>query len=405
MKSCGQQLPHQRPIVRARAALLCASVIALASLPGCKSKATAPPAPEPPAVTVAQPLVRTVTDWDEYTGRIAATDRVEVRARVSGYLDSVHFKDGAIVDKGDLLFTIDPRPYEAALSRAEGDLAQTETRLRLAINNLERARRLYSSKAISEEDFDTRRTERQQAEAVVVSARATVTQARLNVEFTRIAAPITGRVGRKLVTEGNLATGGEAQGTLLTSIVSLDPVQIYFTADEQAYLRYMRLESAGERTSSRTAPNPVRLRIADEDTWSHEGRMDFVDNQIDEATGTIQGRALVPNPDLLLTPGMFAHVLLKGKGPYEALLIPDAAVGTDQAQRFVYVIDGNDVAKRRKVTLGRWIGDSLRIVEEGVKTEDRVVVNGLQRVQLVKPVRPEPGNIENPGDDLTATAY
>jgi RND family efflux transporter MFP subunit len=345
-----------------------------------------------------------VTDWDEYTGRIGATDSVEVRARVNGYLNSIHFREGAIVKKGDLLFVIDPRPYEAALARAQGDLDQAQTRLSLAISNLERAGRLLKSRAISEEEFDTRRTERQQAEAALQAARGDLYTARLNVEFTRITAPIAGRIGRKLVTEGNLVNGGTAQSTLLTTIVSLDPIHFYFSADEQAFLRYVRLDQSGEREISRTAPNPVRLRLGDEKDYSHEGKMDFVDNRVDEATGTVQGRAIFPNPDLLLTPGLFAQVLLKGRGPYKALLIPDAAVGTDQAQRFVYVIDKDNVAKRRQVKLGRWIGDSLRVVEDGVKPEDRVVINGLQRVQLDKPVTPQDGKIEDPGDNLIATA-
>ncbi len=226
----------------------------------------------------------------------------------------------------------------------------------------------------------------------------------MNLDFARISAPITGRIGRKLVTEGNLVNGGAAQSTLLTTIVSLDPIHFHFFADEQAFLRYVRLDRSGEREGSRTAPNPVRLRLADEEGYSHEGKMDFVDNQIDAATGTIQGRAIFPNSDLLLTPGLFAQALLKGRGPYNALLIPDAAVGTDQAQRFVYVIDKDNVAKGRQVRLGRWIGGSLRIVEDGLKPEDRVVINGLQRVQLDKAVTPQEGKIEDPGDDLVATA-
>lgn len=383
--------------------LYLASTLAITLLSGCKSDAQ-PPAPPPPTVTVAQPLVKTVTDWDEYTGRIEATDSVEVRARVNGALDSIHFREGAIVKKGDLLFVIDPRPYEAALTRAQGDLAQAETRLRLAVNNLERAGRLLRSKAISEQEFDTRKTERQQTEAALKSARGDLATARLNLDFTRISAPITGRIGRKFVTEGNLINGGTAQSTLLTTIVSLDPIHFHFFADEQAFLRYLRPERPDERASSPTTPNPVRLRLADEKGYSHEGEMDFIDNQIDAATGTIQGRAIFPNSDLRLTPGLFAQVLLKGRGPYDALMVPDAAMGTDQAQRFVYVIDHENVAKRRQVRLGRWIGDSLRIVEDGLKPDDRVVINGLQRVQSGRRVTPQEGRIDDPGDNLTATA-
>ncbi len=385
------------------ATVLFPSIMVLALISGCSDSAV--PAPVPPEVSVAHPRAVKVTDWDEFTGRLAATEQVEVRARVSGYLNSIHFKEGSIVKKDDLLFVIDPRPYEAAMTRAEGDLAQAETRLRLAINNLERADRLLKSRAISEEDFDTRKTERQQAEAVLQSARGAVYSARLNVEFTRITAPVTGRIGRKLVTEGNLIGGGEAQSTLLTTIVSLDPIHFYFTADEQAFLHYVRLDRSGERESSRTAANPVRLRLSDEVRHSHEGVIDFVDNQIDRATGTIQARALFQNPALVLTPGMFANVLLRGKGPYDALLIPDSAVGTDQSQRFVFVIEKDNIVKRRQVRLGRWVNDALRIVEDGLTAADRVVINGMQRARIDQPVTPLEGVIDDPGADLVATGY
>lgn len=349
----------------------------------------------PPQVTVANPLAMKISDWDEFTGRLHAVESVEVRPRVSGYLQSVNFTEGSIVNKGDLLYVIDPRPYQAILEQARADVVRARAALDLAENDLARAERLYKSRAISEEELDSRSNQKREALASLEAAKAAVTAAELNVEFTHIKAPISGRIGRTRITAGNLVTGGDFESTLLTTIVSLDPVYVYFTADEQAVLHYTRMDMAGTRKSSRTTPNPVYLRLADEDEYTHEGHMDFVDNQIDMATGTLRVRAVVANPDYLLVPGMFADVKLLGESNYEALLIPDAAISVDQTIRFVYVLGENNTVERRQIKPGRLEG-SLRVVREGLEPDDLVIINGIQRVRAGVQVTPETGTIELP---------
>jgi len=332
-------------------------------------------------VKVVQPVAREITEWDEFTARLDAVDSVEVRPRVSGYLQSIHFQDGAIVQKGDLLFLIDPRPYEAALHRTEADVELAKSRLALARKNFARAADLLKSHAISQEESDIRESNVRQAEASVEEAQAAMDAARLDVEFTRVSAPIGGRVGRKLVTEGNLINGGVGtQGTLLTTIVSLDPIYAYFEADEGSLLKYNRLARLGQRPSSRDYKNPVHVALADEEGFPHPGVMDFVDNQVDRGTGTIVGRALLPNSDLSLLPGLFARLRLPGSGQYQAILVPDEAIGSDQSQKFVFLVDGESKAQYRTVKIGPLV-DGLRVVREGVGPEDRVVVAGLQRVR------------------------
>lgn len=360
---------------------MAAAVVAAAIvLAGCRGRGDAPTKP-PPSVSVAHPVVQTILEWDEYTARLAAIESVEVRPRVNGYLASIHFADGGIVKAGDLLFVIDPRPYEAVLARARADLALAEARLDLAQKDLARAQVLLKSRAISQEEAETRAANLRQTEASTTGARAAVDAAALDVEFTRVTAPISGRVGRHLVTEGNLVVGGgSGAATLLTTIVSLDPLDCYFEVDEQAYLKYVRLGLSGKRPSSREVQNPVEIALADEEDFPHRGWMDFVDNQIDPASGTMQGRAVVPNPDLILSPGLFVRLRLPGSGVYQAVLVPDEAVASDQAQRFVWVIDAENKAQYRKVVLGP-LYEGLRIVREGLSGDDRVVVSGLQRVR------------------------
>jgi multidrug efflux system membrane fusion protein len=372
-----------------------ARVLPLALLAIACSREGQVPSPQAPEVTVAAVPQKEIIDWDRYVGRLRAVETVEVRARVSGYLQSVNFREGAIVKEDDLLFVIDPRPNEAARRAAEAEMVMAETRLRLAETQRKRAERLVKSKSIPEEEFDVRTEERREAAAAVDAARATLEAARLDLEFTQIRAPITGRIGRALVTPGNLVSGGTENSTLLTTIVSLDPIHVYITADEQAYLHYRRMDQEGRRPSSRDVPNPVRLKLADEEQFSHEGVMDFVDNRVDESTGTMLGRAVFANPDFLLTPGMFAEVELLGEGPYEAVLVPDAAIGNDQARQFVYVVDANNVAERRYVVPGRLHG-SLRVIREGLNPGERVVINGIQRVRPGEPVTPQTGAIELP---------
>jgi RND family efflux transporter MFP subunit len=349
-------------------------------LVGCARK-TEPPAAGKPVVFVTPAISKEIVEWDEYTGRLAAIDKVEVNARVSGMLESVHFTDGQFVKQGDLLFTIDARPYAAKFERAEADLKEADAKLKLAQLNDKRTVKLAADKVIAQEEIDSRRNELLQAQAAYLAAKADYDEAKLNLDFTRVLAPISGRISRKLVTEGNLIIGGDAANpTLLTTIVSLDPIYCYFEADEQAYLKYQRLAREGKRPSSRTTANPVELELADEDTFAHKGKMDFVENAIDEQTSTIQGRAVFPNPDLQLTPGLFARVRLQGSGKYEAVLVPDLCVVTDQSNKFVNVVKSDGTVDYRKVTLGPII-DGLRVVRDGLAAGEKVVTRGLQRVR------------------------
>lgn len=344
--------------------------------------------PPPPKVTVSRPVVETIVEWDEYTGRLEAVESVEVRPRVNGYLRSVHFVDGAMVKKDDLLFVIDPRPYEAVLSRERAELELALARLDLARTDLARARLLLESRAISQEEADTRAATVKQAEASVAATRASVEAAALDVEFTRVTAPVSGRASRHLVDPGNLVIGGAATPTLLTTIVSLDPIHCYFEADERSYLKYARLARAGQRASSRDVQNPVRVALADEDDFRHEGYMDFVDNKIDENTGTMIGRAILPNPELIFSPGLFVRVRLPGTGPYTAILVPDEAVLSDQAQKYVYVVDDENQARYRRVEVGS-LHEGLRIIRNGLGPDDRIIVKGTQRARPDAPVEPE----------------
>jgi RND family efflux transporter MFP subunit len=374
-----------------------AAAFATVLLAACGSHTdSAPKPPPPPEVTSARPLVKKITNWDEYTGRLAAVDAVDVRARVNGYLESVHFKDGAIVNKGDLLFVIDPRPYRAALNRAKAQAAHARAQLQLALDERARAERLYASNAVSEEERNARIQAERGAIARYEAAQATVQSARLNLGYTRVRAPISGRISRELVTDGNLISGGSANSTLLTTIVSLDPIYVYFPADELTYLRYARLAQKGVRPSSRDVANPVRLQLADEKGFPHRGYMDFVDNRIDRATGTMMGRAVVRNPDYLLVPGLFARVKLLGGIPHRALLLPDAAVGTDQAKKFVYVVGKHNKVVRKEVMPGESYG-GLRVIRKGLAATDDVIVKGIQRVSVGSTVTPQRISLESPG--------
>lgn len=340
-----------------------------------------------PKVDAATPLQRPVVEWDLFTGRLEAQERVDVRARVSGALQSVHFVDGATVKKGDLLFTIDPRPYAAVLAEARAQVTRAEVRLELSENDLDRAERLVARRAISEEEFDARKQEKRQAEAALEAAQASVAAARLDVDFTRVEAPIAGRIGELRADVGNLIRGGSADSTVLTTIVSRDPIHFYFNADEQSVLRYMRLTRAGSRRSSRDYPTPVELQLSDESGFPRRGYIDFVDNRFDESTGTMRARARFDNPDDMLVPGMFAKARLRGRGPYEGLLVPDEAIQRDQAQRFVYVLGDDDVAQRRAIEVGpRAYG--LRVVRSGLEPTDTVLVAGLARVRPGAAVAP-----------------
>jgi multidrug efflux system membrane fusion protein len=345
------------------------------------------PAPKPPTVGVAKPIRKTVADWDKFTGRFEATDQVDVRARVSGYLETVAFKDGAIVQKGDLLFVIDPRPYEAALKRSQAALAAAQAKVTQSGRDLGRSQELLRAGNVAATVNDQRVSSARQAQAEVEGAQAQIQTDQLNLEFTHVVAPISGRISRKYVSEGNLVSGGDG-ATLLTTIVSLDPIHFYFDADELSYLKYNRLSLAGKRPSSRDVANPVLIATSDETEFSHEGRMDFVDNSLDRNTGTMRGRAIIPNPKYIFTPGQFGRLRLLGSSPYEALLIPDEAVGTDQSRKVAYVIGADNVVSAREIKIGR-LFDGLRAVTDGLKPEDTIVVSGLQRLRVGSPVTPK----------------
>ena len=352
----------------------------------CGSDLAAPP--PPPAVTVATVPARDINEWDEFTGRLEAVDAVEIRPRVSGFVRRVAFAEGKEVRKGDVLFEIDPRPYAADLARAEAEVEVARTRAELAARDVERAGKLVAVQAISKEEFDARTAGRAEGEAAVRAAEAAVETARLNLEWTRVRSPIAGRVSNAQVTEGNLVQAGPPTATLLTTVVSLDPIYVYFEGDEQTYLKYAALARAGDRPSSRDTRNPVFIGLANETGFPHEGYVDFVDNQLNPESGTIRARAVLSNKDRIFTPGLFARIKLVGSGRYRATLIQDRAVGTDQDKKFVLVLKPDSTVEYRSVQIGRLV-DGLRVVREGLKPGERIVVNGLQRARPGMKVSPK----------------
>lgn len=353
-----------------------ALAIAVALLAACSSGAQDSQQMPPQDVSVANVVQKEVKDWDEYSGRIEAVESIELRPRVAGYLAGVHFREGGTVAKGDLLFSIDDREYRAAVAAARADLARAQARVSMANAELARSRKLIEARAVSRGELDSRQMEAAQADADVLAAQARLQQAELNLGFTRITAPIAGRIGAALVKPGNLVAPGE---TLLSTLVSMDPVHVVFEGDERAYLRYQDMARDGERQSSRDAANPVEVALANETTFAHRGHMDFVDNSINPATGTIRGRAVLPNPDGVFTPGLFARVRLMGAQPRTALLVHDQAVLTDQDRKYVWVLGEGNSATRKDVQLGESI-DGLRVVEEGLAATDKVVVNGVRKI-------------------------
>jgi RND family efflux transporter MFP subunit len=337
---------------------------------------------------VAQVLHQKIVDWDEYTGRFQAIDTVEVRPRVSGYIDRVLFREGQPVKKGETLIVIDPRPYQADFDRAKAGLALAKAQRELATLEADRVHKLKDSGAVSQEELDERVSALHQQDASVAAAQAAYDAAALNLSFTNVTAPIDGQASRAEVTRGNLVTGGNNGGTLLTTLVSTDPMYVYFEGDEHAYLRYNELARAGERQSSRNFANPVRVGLANEDGFPHEGRMDFVDNQLNVRTGTIRARAVLDNKEGLFTPGLFARVQLLGAAERDAVLIEERAIGTDQTQNFVLVLAPENKLEYRPVQLGRGL-KGLRIVNKGLNPNDTIVVNGLQRVRPGMQVSPK----------------
>ena len=352
---------------------------------GCSSPAPSPP--PPPAVTVAEVPEREITDWDEFTGRLEAVDAVQIRPRVSGYIQRVAFDEGNGVKKGQVLFEIDPRPYQAELARAVAELERARTGATLAASEVKRAEKLVAVQAISREEFDTRTAAESQGDASVRAAEAAVATARLNLEWTRVRSPITGRVSRAEVTPGNLVHAGPPDATLLTTVVSLDPIYAYFEGDEQTYLKYAALARNGSRPNSRYSRTPIYLGLANERGFPHQGHVDFVDNQLNPDAGTIRLRAVFSNKENLFTPGLFARIRLVGSGKYPATLVLDRAVGTDQDKKFVLVLEPDSTVDYRSVQLGRQ-ADGLRVVTSGLQPGERIVINGLQRVRPGMKVAP-----------------
>ncbi len=346
-----------------------------------QEQASAPP-PPPPEVTVANPLQKDIVEWDEYTGRFQAVERVDIHARVSGYLEEIAFEDGQLVEAGQTLFIIDRRPFTIALNRAQ---AQFE----FAQKEFNRFQSLERTNAASQARLD-------QAAEALRSARADLQQAQLDLEFAVVKAPISGRISEATIDAGNLVSGDAQSGEPLTTIVSINPIHFYFEASEQQFLKYSRLNQSGARAGSRDAANPIFIKLQDEKEFAHVGRMDFVDNEIDESTGTILGQAILDNPDDFLTPGVFGRARLLGSGIYEATLVPDHAVGTDQSRKFVMIVNADGAAERRFVELGPLRDSGLRIIRSGLDGSERVIINGLQRARPGTPVTPVDGVIEEP---------
>ncbi len=355
----------------------------------------------PTPVSVAGVVSRQILDWDEFTGRIEAVDTVEIRPRVAGYLDAVHFREGAMVEQGDLLFTIDPREYRAAVDVARANVERTETRIVLAEQELARSEMLIQARAISREELEQRRSELQQATADRAGARAQLVQAELNLSFSRITAPITGRIGAALIKPGNLVSPGE---TLLTTLVSVDPVYVIFEADENVYRKLQAQMREGTALDAEEFRLPVEVGLTGDMEFPFPGELDFIDNQVNPATGTIRGRAVLPNPDGHLTPGLFARVRLFGSHEYGAMLIHDMAVLTDQDRKYVYVVGANNLAERRDVQLGDLV-DGLRVVTGGLEANDRVVVNGVRKIFFPgMPLAPEVVPMSDPLAGLPAAS-
>ena len=361
-------------------------------LAGCDSQQAASSAPPPPPVTVSRPLQKMITEWDEYTGRFTPLASVEVRARVSGFIDSVHFKDGQLVKQGDLLFVIDPRPYQLAVEQSTADVERAEAKLNIAALDVERALPLARTQAVTGRELDTRRSTQRDAAAQVAAAEATLKQGKLNLEWTEVRAPISGRISDTRVDAGNLISGGQSGASLLTVIVSIDPIRFVFDASEADYLRYVRLRVAGVSGPRRDLENPVFVRLADETDYKIPGKMDFVDNVLNPRTGTIRGRAIFENKDGILLPGYFGRLRLFG-GEHEGLLVPDSAIASDQASKIVFTVADDGTVGTKRVELGP-MAEGLRVIRSGLAPTDRIVIDGVQRARPGGKVTAEDGKIE-----------
>jgi multidrug efflux system membrane fusion protein len=417
-------------VTTARLAVLPATAVLLVTLAGCDRGGQQHAAFPPPTVTVAKPAQRTVVDYDEYVGRFVAVDSVEIRSRLSGYLSAIHFTDGQMVKKGDLLFIIDRRPFEIALEQMRANLAQARANLAFAQADLQRGQALLQNKTITEQTYDQRTQAKNVAEASVAAQEAMVNSAELDLDqYSELRAPVDGRIGDRRVSVGNLITGGAGGNTtLLASIVSVDPIRFEFTFDEASYLRYERfaknrksaqavdppsappsdkpadqqtVQQAGQQADPPSDPQatdqrqdgvdtgvPVSLKLIDEKDFDHSGKIDFVDNAISTSSGTIRGRAIFANPNGIFVPGMFGRIRVPGSPPHLALLIPDAAIGSEQARKYVLVVDDSGTVRQKYVTLGQLDG-GLRVVRDGLLATDRVIVNGLMHAQPGIKVKPQ----------------
>lgn len=377
-----------------RRSSLAAALLLSLPLAACGESQTASPgaaAPPAPKVSVAKPVQKLVSDYDEYVGRFVAYDFVEVRARVSGYLDKIHFTDGQLVKQGDDLFTIDRRPFEASLDQAKAALEQAKANEAFAEADLKRGSSLVPGTSITQQTLDQRTQAKRVAAASVTAQQAAVRQSELDLQFTELKSPISGRIGDRRVSIGNLVTGGvSGNTTLLATVASVDPIRFEFTMDEASYLRYLGAATAqaSKNSANRGMSLPVRLKLIDEQDFKHEGKIDFVDNAIDRSSGTIRGRAEFKNPDGKLTPGMFGRIQITPSPPAMALLLPDSAIGTEQVRKFVYAVSPDDVANPKYVTLGPVV-DGMRVITAGLEADDTVVVNGLMRVRPGIKVAPE----------------
>ncbi|WP_262964659.1 efflux RND transporter periplasmic adaptor subunit [Methylobacter psychrophilus] len=376
-------LQHMQPVLLA--------LITLLAMSGCANKTDSDAKTAQaklPGVKVTQALIQEVTEWDEYIGRIEAVSSVDVRARVGGYLEKVNFKAGEMVKKDDLLFLIDPKPFKAQLNYAEAELEQAKAKRELAKNDMARAEGLFRGKAISAEEYDARSKGLREAAAAVQSGEANVATAKLNLDFTNIRAPISGRIGRELITEGNLVGGGGADATRLTFIVSTDPVYVYVDADERSVLKYRRQSQQDGSDNIGARKTPAQLALTDETDFPHPGILDYISPREDAGTGTVSLRGVFTNPDGLLSPGFFARMRVGGIAPYPGILLPDQAIATDQSQRFVWVVNQDNQVEYRKVVLGAHIGQS-RVITEGLKPEEWIVIEGLQKLKPGIKVEPE----------------
>lgn len=380
-----RSLTANRKSLTAAAAVVAVGLIGFAlSAPGNSS--TPPAAPPPPAVSAAAVIAKSITYWDEFPGRVVAIENVEIRPRVGGYIDSVKFKEGDEVKKGDVLFVIDRRPFQAQASRAEAELVRAKTQAELARTQAERAKKLLEGRVISQEEYDQRIASDAEAAAAVRAAAAAAESARLDLEFTEVRSPIDGRAGQALITVGNLVSPNQS---LLTTVVSLDRVYVYFESDEQSFLRYAGMAQRGERSTAPDARHPVQVGLANDEGFPHHGHLDFVDNHLDPTTGTIRARAVLENKDRQLTPGLFARVKLLGSGEMNAILIDQKAVLTDQDRKYVFVLDEQNRAMRRDITLGRE-SEGLRVVTSGLAVGDKIIVHGVQKVFMPgMPVAPQ----------------